>query len=238
VVAAYALDGDDRTGAEQFRRARDCGASLAALCRFRDQAVLRPAGPARNRLGVKPPVPDIAVFGVARGAEGPRRHRRTVAVVGKGPHQREARSAIRAGDIGVLEAPRPRIAHLLQTLVACGQVGTHPGAWRSASHALADEKAIRSRSLRVRGLHGDDTGARRRLGPDPVREGINRGRPPFDVDLDTSIVVADPPGEPMCRRQTGHERTETDALDGAANEELAGLDHSGRRSASRQSSIT
>ena len=123
VVAAQALDGEDRSRAQQRDR---------LLERHREP---RPAGGTCDRLRVEAPVGRVLVLAAAVGAHREAGHRRVRPVVGNRPHDREAGPALRAVDERVAVAAVGRVEELAQAVVARGHVRRN------------DRRAARSRRL-------------------------------------------------------------------------------------------
>ena len=119
VVAADALDRDDRPGAQQAggRRHR------VAPRRVHRQHRPRPARGAGVRLRVEAAVARVVVLRAARRAHREARHRRQRAVVGHAADDREARPAVRAVHERVAEAPVGGVEELAQAVRARGHVG-------------------------------------------------------------------------------------------------------------------
>ncbi len=101
VVAADALDGEDRARRQALRRRSDRVAGVRDRERRSGgvrQRGPRPADRAGVRLGVEAAVERIVVLRLARGAHLEAGHRRGRPVVGDAAHDREPRAAVRAVD--------------------------------------------------------------------------------------------------------------------------------------------
>jgi hypothetical protein len=98
VKSADAFHSDDATVAQDLRGVTE--RRVATLPHAADVSCdeCRAALRTRNRLGVKPPVPRVGVFGLTGRTHLERRHRRTHTVIRQLPEDRESRPARRAGD--------------------------------------------------------------------------------------------------------------------------------------------
>jgi hypothetical protein len=186
---------------------------------------------------MEPSIACVVVFRFALSTERPSGHRCSLAVVRQRPNQGEARTAVRARDVGILESATALIEHLLEALVAYRLIGGNPGRRRAASFALANQKPGQARPRRDRRFDRHDVGGGRRFGLYPAGEGVDFAARALDMDLDPAVGVQHPSCQPMRGGKTRDERAKADALYRSADDEVAGLNHVGRRTASRRSSM-
>ena len=216
VVAAEALDRDDRAVAQQRggRRDRVAGAGHASA----DQRAPRPARRAGVRLGVEAAVARVVVLGPAGGAHREARHRRQRPVVGDAAHDREARPAVRAVDERVAVAAVGRVEELApgspRTSRLSGDTSASAARRGAALATIAKPRAAERRDVARRATRstrasGGASAAQRARGTRSTRVGRA-----LDLEHDAALVVAarSPPsasslGQPV------DERAEADALD-------------------------
>ena len=207
VVAAEALDGHDRSGAQRFHRGRERLAAQPI-----PEAQTRPALGAGVRLGVKAPVGRILVLGAAALAHRERGHRGERPVVWNVPHDREARAAVGAVDERVAVAAVGGVEELQQALVAGRAVGGHARVRLAGATALPDLEPVRAGRLHGQGEHSLHLRQRRRLRREAPDEGVERRPLPLHLDQHPALVVQDEPGQPELTRQAVDVGPEAHAL--------------------------
>jgi ELWxxDGT repeat protein len=133
VIAAEALDCDDRAAAEQVDD---------ILQRHRQPRTAVRTG---DRLGVEAAVDRVLVLGAAGLAHLEARHRRVGAVVRRPKRDRQAGAAVGAVDEGVAVATVGRVPELAQALFAGGDIRGYQRAGRVAGARLDPELALAAR---------------------------------------------------------------------------------------------
>ena len=226
VVAPDPLRGDDRAGPQRRRGRRD---RIGRRRRVAPVGAQQPepgaAGGAGHGLGVKAAVARVAVLARAVRAERPALHRRARAVVRQAEHDREARAAVGAVDVGVAGAAVFRIAEFGEAGRADREVRRNADRRGPLACARPDREA--GAAFHRRGLRftGSDPGRRRRRGEQLGLERVQRVRGPFRVDLDAPVAVQDPAGEPVALGETEDEGAEPYALHDSPDGNATRLDH-------------
>ena len=166
VVAAEALDRDDRTGDQRRRRRRD-GIGRVAETRILAGGVRepgpRPAGRAGVRLRVEAAIERVLVLGAARLAHLESGHRRQRPVVGDSLDDREPRPAVGAVDEGVAESAIARVEELGEAVLAGRGVRRDRSARLTPGLALEDPEPALSARRQLLRHDAVDRRQRRRL---------------------------------------------------------------------------
>ena len=145
---------------------------------------------AGDRLGVIAAVDGIAVFAAACGAHRKAGHRGAGAIVWRGIDDRAAWAALRAVGEGIAIAPRERVADLVATCAAGGEVGHHvPHRSRRRGE---DGEPRRAQDVERRTHDRVEPGQGRGIGAQPALETVDVAPQP---DLHRVAMVAHVAGE-------------------------------------------
>ncbi len=107
------------------------------------QSQLRPALGTSDRLGVKTAIGRVVILGLACRTHGESRHRSSRPIVGQLADDRPARAAIRAVSERIADPPLMRIANLLATGIAGGQIGGNSRSRRRIARGQANFESAR-----------------------------------------------------------------------------------------------
>ncbi len=180
----------------------------------------RAAGGAGVRLGVEAAVGGIAILALAVRTHPESRHAGVGPVVRDGPHDRQARSAVRAVDERVAKSAVARVEEFAPARLAGRRVGNDPGA--DLSPCTRDDAKTRRRWSRgeAAAVQLRDPRQRRALAEEAPAELVALTLVAPDADQHPFGIVADVAVEPELTGQPPYRRPESHALDQAANADL------------------
>lgn len=179
------------------------------------------AGGAGVGLGVEAAVRGVFVFAAAGGAHGKASHSGEGAIVGNVVNDAVARAAVGAVGEGVVVAAAVGVASFGEAVVAGGDVGGDEGKGGAGRVAFADGEGCVAGGRDIGAEDFGDADERRGFGAQGGEEGIDRGRRAFNLDEDAARGVEDEAGERVAAGEVVDPGTEADALDDAADMELA-----------------
>ena len=213
VIAADALDGDDRAAAQQRRRGGD---RRRRHRRPRRRPAARAGPHAGQALGCawKRRSDGSSYSAWQAGAHREARHRRVGPVVRDPAHDGEARPAVGAVDERVAVAAVGRVEQLGEARGAGRGVGRDHGGGLATGGAAEDREALVGTGLdrHVLGDHALDLGERRRLRGQPRDEGVHHRLGALDLDQHAVLVVEHVPAQAQLGREPVHVGPEAHAL--------------------------
>src|ERR1017187_4749566 len=118
MITPDAFDRDDLARLQcSDRRRKGINSKLRTVAQGAELQMRSTAG-ASDRLGMKPPIAWIGIFGRAQRTQGEACHRRIGTVIGQALDQGVARAALGAIDEGIAEAPIARVIQFGKAIVA------------------------------------------------------------------------------------------------------------------------